>query len=68
MGHLKDIRPPIYDGTPLYLDRFLEKLDDWGMTVTEDMDPAATGKYFFKQVSWRLLEVVEELYFVVAKK
>ena len=33
---LKDIKPPMYDGNPLNLDRFLEKLDDWGVTVTED--------------------------------
>ena len=38
--HLKDIKPPMYDGNPLNLERFLEKLDDWGVTVTEDMDPA----------------------------
>ena len=25
---LKDIKPPTYDGNPLNLDRFLEKLDD----------------------------------------
>ena len=25
---LKDIKPPTYDGNPLKLDRFLEKLDD----------------------------------------
>ena len=37
---LKDIKGPMYDGNPLTLDRFLEKLDDWGVTVTEDMDPA----------------------------
>ena len=37
---LKDIKPPMYDGNPLNLDRLLEKLDDWGVTVTEDMDPA----------------------------
>ena len=24
---LKDIKPPMYDGNPLNLDRFLEKLD-----------------------------------------
>ena len=42
---LKDIKPPTYDGNPLNLDRFLEKLDDWGMTVTEDMDPADAEKY-----------------------
>ena len=46
---LKDIRPPMYDGNPIYLDRFLEKLDNWGMTVTADMDPAAGEKYVFKQ-------------------
>ena len=27
---LKDIRHPLHDGNPLNLDRFLEKLDDWG--------------------------------------
>ena len=27
---LKDIKPPMYDGNPLNLDRFLEKLDDSG--------------------------------------
>ena len=36
---LKDIKPPMYDGNPLNLDRFLEKLDDSGVTVTEDMHP-----------------------------
>ena len=36
---LKDIKPPMYDGNPLNLDRFLEKLDDWGLTVTEDLLP-----------------------------
>ena len=36
----KNIRPPIYDGNLLYLDRFLEKLDDRQMNVTEDMEPA----------------------------
>ena len=46
---LKDIKPPMYDGNPLNLDRFLEKLDDWGMTVTEDMDPAEAEKYVFKR-------------------
>ena len=40
---LKDIKPPTYDGNPLNLDRFLEKLDDWGVTVTEAMDPADAG-------------------------
>ena len=27
---VKDIRPPMYDGNPLNLDRFLEKLDYMG--------------------------------------
>ena len=45
---LKDIKPPMYDGNPLNLDRFLEKLDDWGVTVTEDMDPADAKRYVFK--------------------
>ena len=38
--HVKDIKPPKYYGNPLNLDRFLVKLDDWGMTLTEDMDRA----------------------------
>ena len=42
---LKDIRPPMYDGNCLNL----EKLDNRGMTVTENMDPAAAGKYVFKR-------------------
>ena len=67
-GDLKDIKPPTYDGNPLNLDRFLEKLDDWGMTVTEDMDPAEAEKYVFKRFRWRLPEVLQELYFVVTKE
>ena len=55
---LKDIKPPTYDGNPLNLDRFLEKLDDLGMTVTEDMDPAEAEKYVFKRFRWRLPEVL----------
>ena len=66
--HLKDIKPPAYDGNPLNLDRFLEKLDDWGMTVTEDMDPAETEKYVLKRFRWRLPEVLQELYFVATKE
>ena len=65
---LKDIRPPVYDGNPLNLDRFLEKLDDWGMTVTEDMDPAEAENYVFKRFRWRLPEVLPELYFVATKE
>ena len=65
---LKDIKPPTYDGNPLNLDRFLEKLDDWGMTVTEDMDPAEAEKYVFKRFRPRLPEVLQELYFVATKE
>ena len=65
---LKDIKPPTYDGNPLNLDRFLEKLDDWGMTLTEDMDPAEAEKYVFKRFRWRLPEVLQELYFVATKE
>ena len=65
---LKDIKPPTYDGNPLNLDRFLEKLDDWGMTVTEDMDPADAEKYVFKRFRSRLPEVLQELYFLATKE
>ena len=65
---LKDIKPPTYDGNPLNLDRFSEKLDDWGMTVTEDMVPADAEKYVFKQFRYRLPEVLQELYFVWTKE
>ena len=65
---LKDIKPRTYDGNPLDLDRFLEKLDDSGMTVTEDMDPADAEKYVFKRFRWRLPEVLQELYFVATKE
>ena len=65
---LKDPRPPSYDGNPLNLDRFLEKLDDWGMTVTEDMDPAEAEKHVCKQFRYCLPEVLQELYFVAAKE
>ena len=65
---LKDIKPPTYDGNPLNLDPFLEKLDDWGMTITEDMDPAEAEEYVFKQFRYRLLEVLQELYFVATKE
>ena len=64
----KDIKPPIYDGNPLNLDRFLEKLDDWGVTVTEDMDPADAEKYVFRRFRYRLSEVLQELYFVATKE
>ena len=65
---LKDIKPPTYDSNPLNLNRFLEKLDDWGMTVTEDMHPAEAEKYVFKRFRWRLPEVLQELYFVATKE
>ena len=64
---LKDIKPPMYDGNPLNLDRFLEKLDDWGLTITEDMDPADAERYVFKRFRYRLPEVLQELYFVATK-
>ena len=65
---LKDIRPPMYDGNPLNMDRFLDKLDDSGMTVTEDMDPAAAEKDIYKRLRRRLPGVLQELYYVAAKK
>ena len=65
---LKDIKPPMYDGNPLNLDRFLEKLDDWGVTITEDMDPADAEKYVFRRFRYRLPEVLQELYFVATKE
>ena len=65
---LKDIKPPMYDGNPLNLDRFLEKLDDWGVTVTGDMDPADAEKYVFRRFRYRLPEVLQELYFVATKE
>ena len=64
---LKDIKPPMYDGNPLNLDRFLEKLDDWGVTVTEDMDPSDAERYVFKRFRYHLPEVLQELYFVATK-
>ena len=65
---LKDIKPPMYDGNPLNLDRFLEKLDDWGVTVTEDMHPADAEKYVFRRFRYRLPEVLGELYFMSTKE
>ena len=65
---LKDIKAPTYDGNPLNLDRFLEKLDDLGVTVTEDMDPADAERYVFKRSRYRLPEVLQELYFVATKE
>ena len=65
---LKDIKPPMYDGNPLNLDHFLEKLDDWGVTVTEDMDPADAERYVFKRFRYRLRELLQELYFVATKE
>ena len=65
---LKDIKPPMYDGNPLNLDCFLEKLDDWGVTVTEDLHPADAEKYVFRRFRFRLPEVFGELYFVATKE
>ena len=53
---------------PLNLDRFLEKLNGWGMTVNEDMDPAEAEKYVFKRFRYRLPEVLQELHFVATKE
>ena len=44
---LKDIRPPMYNGRLLNLDRFLEKQENLGMTVTGDIDPAVVEKTAF---------------------
>ena len=63
---LKDIKPPTYDGNPLNLDRFLGKLDDWGVNVTEDMDPADAEKYVFRRFRWRLPEVLQERFRILA--
>ena len=51
----------MYDGNPLNLDRFLEKLDDWGLTVTEDMPHADAERYVFRRFRYRLPEVLGEL-------
>ena len=65
---LKDIRPPMYYRNPVNLDCILEKLDDWGRTVTEDIKPAAAGKYVFKRFRLPLPGVLQELNFVAAKE
>ena len=65
---LKDIKPPMYDGRPLNLDRFLEKLDDWGLTVTEDMPHAHAERCVFRRFRYRLPEVLGELYFMATKE
>ena len=64
----KDIRPPMYEGNPVNLDRFLEKLEDQGMTVTESMDPAAAKKCVLKRFRCCLAEVLQELYFLPARE
>ena len=46
----------------------MQKLDDWGVTVTEDMHPADAEKYVFRQFRCRLQEVLGELYFVATKE
>ena len=65
---LKDIKPPMHDGNPLNLDRFLEKPDDWGLTVTEDMPHADAERYVFRRFRYRLPEVLGELYFLATKE
>ena len=57
----------MYNGNSLNLDRFFDKLDNWVMTVTEDIVPAEAKKYVFKQFHWHLPEVLQELYLVAAK-
>ena len=64
----KDIKPLMYDSNPLNLDPFLEKLDDWGVTVTEDMEPADAERYVFKRFRYLLPKVLQELYFVATKE
>ena len=46
---LKDIRPPMYNGNPPNLDRFLEKLEHCRKIFAEEIDPAAAEKYVFKR-------------------
>ena len=46
----------------------MEKLDDWGLTVTEDLPPADAEKYVFKRFRYRLPEVLGELYFMATKE
>ena len=46
----------------------MEKLDDWGLTVTEDLPPADAERYVFKRFRYRLPEVLGELYFVATKE
>ena len=58
----------MYDGNPLNLHRFLEKLADSGFSVNEHMDPAVAAKYVCKHLRWCLPEVLQELYFVAAKE
>ena len=65
---LRTSSPPMYNGNPLNLDRFLEKLHDLGVIVTEDMDPADAERYVFKRFRYRLPEVLQELYFVATKE
>ena len=46
----------------------MEKLDDGGVTVTEDMDPADAENNVFRRFRYRLPEVLQELYFVATKE
>ena len=46
----------------------MEKLDDWQLTDTGNIDPAAAGKYVSKRFRWRLPEVLKELCCVAAKE
>ena len=58
----------MYDGYPLNLYRLCEKLDDSGITLTEDMDPAQAQRCVFKRFRFRLPDVLQELYFVAPKE
>ena len=63
---VKDIRPPVYQGNPLNLDQFWEKVNKWEMTVTEDVDLVQAKKYVFKRLGSLLPEVLQDLYFVAS--
>ena len=65
---MKPIWSPTYDGALLNLHRFLHKLDNWGIIVTEDMDTAQAEKYVFKRFCLPLPAVLKELYGGAAKE
>ena len=65
---LKDIRRPTYDRNPLNLDGFPKNLDDWDMTVSDDMDAAQAEKYMFKRFRSQLPELLLGMYLTAAKE